>query len=314
MLLSKAVEGYILDGLAGDFSPHTMRLYRLYLGKLVDFLGDPELADITHTDLAKYMHYMRHEYIPNRSNGDTSPLSPSALDNHWKAIRSLFGWCNRVLELKRPDTNLSQPQYQLPEIIPFTEDEVKAIVQACEYTKEANTEKRQTFRMKRPTAHRDKALLLMLLDTGLRVSEACRLQVMDVNLETGEIHVKPYGSGQKTKPRTVYLGKSARRSMWHYLTKREEMRQGDPLFFVKPESIRSLCRRMGERAGVVNVHPNRFRHTFAIQFLRNGGDVFSLQRLLGHSTLEMVQHYLRLANADDEQAHRRASPADRWRL
>jgi len=314
MLLSTAVEGYILDGLAGDFSPHTMRLYRLYLGKLVDYLGDPELDDITHTDLAKYMHYMRHEYIPNRCNGDTSPLSPSALDNHWKAIRSLFGWCNRVLELKRPDTKLSQPQYQLPEIIPFTEDEVKAIVQACEYTKEASTDKRQTFRMKRPTAHRDKALILMLLDTGLRVSEACRLLVQDVNMDTGEIHVKPYGSGQKTNPRTVYLGKSARRSMWHYLTKREEVRQGDPLFFVKTGSIRSLCRRMGERAGVSNVHPNRFRHTFAIQFLRNGGDVFSLQRLLGHSTLEMVQHYLRLANADDEQAHRRASPADRWRL
>lgn len=314
MLLSKAIEGYILDGLAGDYSPHTMRLNKLYLGQLVEYLGDPELDDISHTDLAKYMHYLRHEYIPNRRNGDTSPLSPSALDNHWKAIRSLFKWCNRVIDLERPDTNLPQPKYQLPEKIPFTEDEVKALVHACEFTKEASTDGRQSFRMRRPTAHRDKALVLLLLDTGLRVSEACRLIVNDVNLETGEVQVKPYGSGQKTKPRTVFLGKSARRSVWHYLSGKDDLRQGESLFFLEPNSIRSLCRRLGERAGVNDVYPNRFRHTFAIQFLRNGGDVFTLQRLLGHSTLEMVQHYLRLAHADVGEAHRRASPADRWRL
>lgn len=314
MLLSKAVEGYILDGLAGDFSPHTMRLYRLYLRKLVEYLGDPELENITHTDLARYMHFMRNEYIPNRRNGDTSPLSSSTLDNHWKAIRSLFGWCNRVLELERPDLKLPQPKYQLPEKVPFSEEEVKLIVQACEYTKEASTDSRRTFRMRRPTAHRDKALILMMLDTGLRVSEVCRLVVKDLNLETGEIQVKPYGSGQKTKPRTVFLGKAARRSMWHYMTGREDMRQDDPLILINAHSIRSLCKRLGERSGVNDVHPNRFRHTFAIQFLRNGGDVFSLQRLLGHSTLEMVKHYLMIAKADVERAHRRASPADRWRL
>jgi integrase/recombinase XerD len=75
-----------------------------------------------------------------------------------------------------------------------------------------------------------------------------------------------------------------------------------------------LFRRLGEKAGVNDLYPHRPRHTFITNDLPNGDDVYSLKYLLGHSTLVMVERYLHLTSADASNAHRRASPADNWRL
>jgi integrase/recombinase XerD len=80
------------------------------------------------------------------------------------------------------------------------------------------------------------------------------------------------------------------------------------------DALLKLTRSLGDSAGVGNAHPHRFRHTFAINYLRNGGDAYTLQMLLGHSTMEMVKTYLQLAHADAAKAHRRASPVANWDL
>jgi len=254
-------------------------------------------------------------------NGDTSPLSRRSVENIWTAIRSFYNWAEAELSIPRdarPDIGLKRPRYAPSEIDPYTEDELKALLKACEYTTAAATEKRRSFAMKRPTADRDVALLLVLLDTGIRSSECARLQIDNVVLDTGEVRVKSYGSGQKTHSRSVYLGKSARHALWKYLSKRSDTETN--LFITEQSrpmnrsSIRHMISRAGKRANVISATTHRFRHTFAVQYLRNGGDVFTLQRLLGHSTLDMVRRYVALASTDDATVHRRASPVDNWRL
>ena len=177
--------------------------------------------------------------------------------------------------------------------------------------------------MRRPTANRDQALILVLVDTGLRALELCSLKVVDVELKRGKVEVKHgvEGGAKGGKGRMVYLGKVPRRALWRYLAEREDGEDPNASLFTvtgdrkfKPDSLRLLIKRIAERAGVKNAYPHKFRHTFAITYLRSGGDIFTLQEMLGHGSLDMVRHYAKVAHVDVEQAHRKASPADNWRM
>ncbi len=320
--LSEAVEGFILFRRAEGISPSTIKIYEWTFRHLSEFLKgeDPVLSSLHKEDIQRFYLWLQTEYKPSRKNRDTSRLTPSSIEKVWSTLRSFYHWAVEELGVDRADTLIKRPKYKPREIAPFTEDEVRLLLKHCATTREAYTKSRTSFIMRRPTAHRDVAIILLLLDTGLRVSECARLKVKDVNTNTGEVFVDAFGTGQKTKSRHVYLGKKALKALWRYLADREDLRDTDPLFLSQTDvpmnknSIRLMLNELGARAGVRGVHPHRFRHTFAIQYLRNHGDIFTLQRLLGHSTLAMVQHYLSIAAADVQETHCQASPADRWHI
>lgn len=320
MKFSQAIKGFTMVRQSEGYSPRTLDAYQRDLERMCAHLGDPEIASIHLADLRAYLLYMRAEYVPSRPDGDKTPLAPGSIGKIWCAIRSFFGWAQVDLGVPRPDLQLTMPKWLPKEVVPFTDDDIRALLGTCNRTRKTEG-RRNPFDMARPTAKRDRALLLFLLDTGVRASELARLTIGDVDLQKGEVSIKPYLSGKKSRPRTVYIGRGARSALWKYLTERGNPEPDEPLFLSsKTESsldrsgLRQLIVRLARRAGVKNAHPHKFRHTFAIQFLRNGGDVFSLQRLLGHSSLAIVKHYLALADDDAGKAHKGASPVDRWSL
>lgn len=321
ILFSQVVEGFILSRKVEGLSPETIRIDEYSLRKLQAYLYDPPFSTITLDDLRKFIAYLRDEYVPQRAGGDNSPLAPGSIERAWSTIKALFGWANRELGFLRPDIGLTRPRYKREQVQPFTQEQVKALLDAAAYTKEAKTETRKAFRMKRSTGNRDTAIILMLLDTGMRVSEMCRLTIADVDLATGTVNIKPFRASLKSRPRVVFIGSTARKALWRYYLDREHNYEtNDPVFVtgnnhdMDRSEVRHMLVNLGERAGVPGCHPHRFRHTFAIEYLRNKGDVFTLQRLLGHSTLEMVKGYVAIVDTDAKEAHRKASPADRWRL
>lgn len=161
---------------------------------------------------------------------------------------------------------------------------------------------------------RDYLLMILLLDTGLRISEAMSVKLQDVD----KIHSTITAMGKGSKERTVHYGLMVRRALSEYLDRRRDLKTeylfvteyGDPM---QARIAQDQIARYGKNAGIqgIRVSPHTFRHTFAKNWIVNGGDVFSLQKLLGHTTMEMVRRYVNLANEDVGKAHRTFSPADR---
>lgn len=302
-------------------SKNTIELYRVYLTRMIEYLNDPDIHSIQPEDIQRFYAYMQTDYHPHRKGKkkNADPLSKSTINRIWVAIRSFYNWAEVKLGVTRADTDINLVDDLQDEIIPFSQDEIKKLLACCEKTWCKGSEHQPEHYQRRRTRVRDYAMILFLLDTGVRVSEMCRLTVGEVKLSDGEVKIRKWGSGKKTRGRTVYIENKAREALWSYLATRNA-KPDDPLFenrdrdFMDRNAVRCLFEDMAKRAGIDKANPHRFRHTFAIQYLRNGGDVFTLQRLLGHTSLKMVRTYLAIADVDSANAHRRASPVDCWRL
>ena len=170
---------------------------------------------------------------------------------------------------------------------------------------------------KTPIGYRNFAMILTLLDTGLRITELCTLTMDKLFLEDGIARV----IGKGNKERMIPIGKQVQRILWHYIERcRPTPANINDNFVSLSDDGRPLNRRRmeavmtryGEKAklGGIRCSPHTLRHTAAISFLRNGGDLFSLQRLLGHNSLEMTRRYCEVADADLKRAHGLASPVD----
>lgn len=317
MLLSEALEGYQLSQIADGYSPLTIAAYLSALRLLSDYLSNPDVSEITETDLKRFFGHLRTTYEPEHS--DNGQLSTASLHRYWKAVRSFFKWAEHNLKSDRPDASFKMPRYTNKEIIPYSEDDVQKLLAACELSRPVVKAEKREYSFRPHFSDRNTAILLTLLDTGLRPGELARLKMSDINLTSGEIQIRPFRTG-KTRPRIVIISPKTCKAIWRYQTTLEECAPNTPAFLTDDDhemtrhTIGSLIADLGQRAGIHNANPYRFRHTFAIEYLRNGGDVFTLQRILGHATLEMCRTYLRLAQTDVLAAHRRASPVDRWRL
>jgi integrase/recombinase XerD len=322
-LISKAIEGFMSYKTAEGLTERTLESYQRIMNKWLAFEGDKNLYDLKTSDLTRYLSWLRTEYVPRRYNGKTHPLSSKTTRNVYVTFKSFYKWAKVELHAEDLMTDIKAPKFQHATVVPFKKEEIEKLIKACRYSREAETVMRKSFSMRRPTAKRDEAIILTLLDTGLRAKELCMLTIGNLDIKSGKIEVKHgiVGGAKGGKGRIVYLGKSARKSVWRYLADRED---GDdmeaPLFLgiydrpLTPNALRHLIVSIASRAGVKNAYPHKFRHTFAITYLRAGGDVFTLQALLGHSSLDMVQHYAAIAQIDVQNAHRKSSPVDSWRL
>ena len=227
-------------------------------------------------------------------------LASSTVGTYVSVVKAFFQWCfDEGLLNANPAARLSKPKVSQRVIATFTPEHIEKMLAACD------TDTRTGFR--------DYVILLLLLDTGMRVSELCNLRLSDVYPR----YVKVFGKGQKE--REIGLHPDVSKLLWRYINKhRATFGIEDNHMFLGERGpltvsgIEMIFNSIGKRAGItdVRVSPHTMRHTFSKQYLKRGGDLFKLSRELGHSGVQVTgKIYLADFNSTDaRQEHDRYSP------
>lgn len=284
---------------AQRLSPHTIQDYTYTFQKFARFLEErygalPDIASITADDIIDFL-------------AENQEVTKKTLLNYHTGLSALWTWATEEGICKvHVVRKVPRPKPEKREIVPFTKNEILKLLSAAKQGK---------------YPLRNQALILFLLDTGVRASEVGKIEIRDVNFEERTVLIRGKGS----KERIIPFSQETAQALLAYLEKRgiqphSSSHAREPLFIsergraLDRNALRLALYRIADRAGVFKVYPHRFRHTFAIQFLRNGGNVYALQRLLGHSTLDMSEHYLHIVLQDVSKEHDKASPVANWGL
>lgn len=298
MKIEKAIQEYLAAGLIDGYDESTRPYYEWVYSKLVSIHGDKMVDKVTNYAIDNFTIYLWNNYASMYGRECTM----TDLDIARVALYEFFGWVSVEAAITFTGTEEDEQDYSFDRSTPFTQEEAQALLDACGPDKWADI---QSFR--------DRALLTMLQSTGMWVSELCRLTIGDVHLENGKVDIGRYGSSGGRK---VDFGQVCRSALMKYVFVREAPAPSEALFlsghgtYLCDQDVFFLLDQWGKRAEVENVIPLRFRWTFAAEFIKDGGGIIRLQRLLGHSILTDVLINLQITSAHLAAEHRRASPGD----
>lgn len=251
------------------------------------------LEDISTEDIEEYILYCRER-----------GLKPITVNGRIRSLRSFFNYLiNHKIISRNPMKGISLVKHPKPVVPTFTEEQIRRLLKQPDLS---------TF-----SGLRDYMIMYLLLDTGIRIGELLKTRRKDIIFENGYPTYLIVRSPKNQRQRTLPLSGKTQNLFKVYLeTVDEFFGREAPLFpnqDGEPISKRTVQERIavyGKKAGItgVRVSPHTFRHTFAKFWIMEGGDVLSLQEILGHSDLEMVKNYTRMFTPDLRRKHDRFSP------
>jgi integrase/recombinase XerD len=276
------IEAFLVDRKAQNLSDGTLLFYRKKLSLLLQFAETQLITQVSQLEpdvIRRWLMWL-----------EQGAHNPGGIHACYRTLRAFVRWYWQETDQpgNPPTAKVKAPRVDLEPLVPVELDQVQALIKTCDKTL---------------TGLRDKAIFMVLLDTGMRAGELLALDLDDIDLVSGAATVR---HSKSRKPRTVFFSQPTRRAIRAYL----KLRLDDfAALFVTDTGrlsywgLRTMLDRRSEVAGVADVTLHSFRRAFAIGALRAGVDVFSLQELLGHSDLQVLRRYLRQTNDDLRLAH-----------
>ena len=294
MNITRCFELFLTDRKISGCSEATIRFYEYVIGKLLRFVEENNLdssVESTHQHILPFFSHLQQQN-----------LSPSTYHTLFRGLRAFTRFLHqegyvkaeiRLPKVKQPHTTIS----------PLNPSQMKAIL--------------HSFDTKTYLGMRNYTIIRLFLDTGMRLSELSQLQLNEVNLEEGFVLVH----GKGAKDRYVPIGRSTIKCLWNYIKKRAVIdvntnpylfltRRGTPL---SARGIQIVFRSLKKKLHLDGrkLSPHLLRHSFALAYIENGGDPFSLQRILGHTDQSTTSKYVNMARSNVKSQHSKYSPGER---
>jgi len=280
-------------------SEYTLEYYRRELRKFMYTLEEQRLntrlraitGDLIRDEYVRYMYEERG-------------VKHATVAASLRALKAFFNWSiQRGVVNHNPMEDITIGEPKAPTIETFTRDQIRDILSQPD--------------LKLFVGLRDFTIMILLLETGVRVRELCDIKINDIRISDEQILI----DGKNGEDRLVPIQTQTKRALKRYLKARGRS-PVDWLFItvddekMNRDSVRRRIAKYGRMANIENVRcsPHTFRHTFAKMSVQNGADLFSLQRILGHKTLDMVRRYVNMFGSDIKEAHNRFSPVENLRL
>lgn len=284
--LSDAIEGFLLSRRAGNCTAGTVRLYEANLSRFAASVGN-DLAACTPLAAQRYLTGLRDH------------MRPVTVHQHFRCLRTFLGWCVEAgLLTASPVRGLTM---RAPKTLPRVPEDghVLRLLASCSQTFEGT---------------RNKSLIALISDSGLRVTEALRLRREDVHTATHTLTIRA-GKGQKDG--LGFFGVLAGTLLDRWLVLRPHARGHDVLFCDRAGqpmtryTVLKILHRLSTKAGLPHkVGPHSLRHFAGTALLRRTGDLELVRRVLRHESLAMALKYAHLTGVDVAGKFALASPLD----
>ncbi len=291
MTLQNAIDEFLIEQQIRGNSPKTVLYYSRCLGFFAEYNGfkSRSIGSISIADCKSYLLHLK-----------TKDITTTTIQTYIRALRSFLSWCysEGYIETNIPEY-FKLPKAKRKTIDVLTDEEIKRLF-AC-------LNGRDFYSV------RNYCIVALMLDSGLRLNEVVTLERSKIHIVEGYIIV----NGKGDKERIVPLGLNSKKALLRYVSIIPNSDIKTPLFVkddlttLKQSTIKQLFRRLKKLSGIPRLRPHLLRHSFATRYLENGGDIYSLQLILGHTSLEMVKKYVHLTNSKMAVNFNNYSPLDK---